>query len=178
MAKSPTIQPKSLDEIVREVGTYAPEAFEFVRDGLTTASEKVHGAVSGPQRKLFEWMSKKNLTVEALQQLGDEGGLPPKVRNLVAKAGGIEALNRHVTGRELCLALRGVALERWGLLARTVLEHWGVYRTDDFGRIVFALVDNQVLSKQPSDAIHDFERVYDFDDAFPRVCRVTLDEGP
>ncbi|MGH7483714.1 MAG: Minf_1886 family protein [Longimicrobiales bacterium] len=75
---------------------------------------------------------------------------------------------RHITGRELAEGARDLALERFGPMARTVLEHWGVETTDDFGALVFALVDCGILIKQEGDSPSDFERVYDFADAFDR----------
>ena len=73
---------------------------------------------------------------------------------------------RHVSGAELAWACRDLAQERFGLLARTVLDCWGVRSTADFGAIVFALVDAHVLAKQPSDRIEEFSSVYEFGDAF------------
>jgi uncharacterized repeat protein (TIGR04138 family) len=73
---------------------------------------------------------------------------------------------RHLSGAELAWACRDFALEQFGLLAPTVLQHWGVRRTEDFGTIVFALIDAGLLAQQPSDRIEDFEGVYDFDAAF------------
>ena len=78
---------------------------------------------------------------------------------------------RHVSGPELTLACRDFALEQYGLLAGTVLEHWGIRGTEDFGRIVYALVDFGLLVTQPGDAESDFEAVYDFADAFGEVYR-------
>ena len=49
---------------------------------------------------------------------------------------------RHVTGQQLCEGLRDFALSQWGMLAQTVLKRWSITTTHDFGRIVFALVDN------------------------------------
>ena len=49
---------------------------------------------------------------------------------------------RHISGRELAEGVRDLALERFGPMARTVLEHWGIERTADVGQIVFALVDS------------------------------------
>lgn len=73
---------------------------------------------------------------------------------------------RHVTGAELTLACRDFALEQYGLLARTVLEHWGLRDTADFGRIVFALVEVGLLATQEGDRPEDFHGVYSFDQAF------------
>src|SRR5690606_28523018 len=73
---------------------------------------------------------------------------------------------RHISGRELAEGVRDLALERFGPMARTVLEHWGIERTADVGQIVFALVDTGVLIKQDEDTPQDFEDVFDFDEAF------------
>jgi uncharacterized repeat protein (TIGR04138 family) len=73
---------------------------------------------------------------------------------------------RHITGRELAEGVRDLALERFGPMARTVLEHWGIEKTEDVGAIVFALVECSVLIKQEEDTPADFVNVFDFDDAF------------
>lgn len=76
---------------------------------------------------------------------------------------------RHVTGGELAWACRDFAREQFGLLAPHVLAHWGITRTEDFGRIVFTLVEVGLLVTQPSDQEGDFEGVYDFAAAFGDV---------
>jgi uncharacterized repeat protein (TIGR04138 family) len=73
---------------------------------------------------------------------------------------------RHITGRELAESCRDLALERWGLLARQVLEHWGIRSTSDIGDVVFTLVDLELLMSQPTDSRDEFAGVYDFDQAF------------
>jgi len=73
---------------------------------------------------------------------------------------------RHITGRELALACRALALERFGVMARLVLEHWGVRCTNDIGDVVFTLVDLGMLMSQPSDTRDEFTEVFDFDRAF------------
>lgn len=75
---------------------------------------------------------------------------------------------RHITGRELTLGCRDLAIERYGPMARSVLEFWGIRSTRDLGELVFALVECGVLVKQESDDLDDFEAVYDFSDAFER----------
>jgi uncharacterized repeat protein (TIGR04138 family) len=75
-------------------------------------------------------------------------------------------LRRHVTGAELAWACRDFAHAQFGLFAPHVLEHWGVTRTADFGRIVFTLVEVGLLVTQPGDREQDFAEVFDFDDAF------------
>jgi uncharacterized repeat protein (TIGR04138 family) len=71
-----------------------------------------------------------------------------------------------LSGGELAWACRDFAQEQFGLLAPTVLAHWGILSTEDFGRIVFLLIDVALLARQPADRIEDFERVYDFDEVF------------
>ena len=75
-------------------------------------------------------------------------------------------LDRHVTGQELCMGLREYAIQRYGLLARTVLECWRVQRTEDFGRMVFAMIEAGLLKQQADDSLEDFTSVYDFREAF------------
>jgi len=73
---------------------------------------------------------------------------------------------RHITGRELLAGIKDLALKRYGRMARAVLNSWGVRTTDDFGAIVFNLVDAGLLSKTEEDHIEDFHDVYDFDETF------------
>jgi len=74
--------------------------------------------------------------------------------------------SRHVSGRQLCLGLRDLAVHQFGGLARLVLSRWGIESTEDFGRVVFALVDAGLLRKTADDTLEDFRGVYDFADAF------------
>jgi uncharacterized repeat protein (TIGR04138 family) len=75
-------------------------------------------------------------------------------------------VRRHVSGAELAGACRDLAIEQFGLLARQVLEHWGITRTEDLGRVVFTLVEVGLLVTQPGDREEDFAGVYDFQEAF------------
>jgi uncharacterized repeat protein (TIGR04138 family) len=80
--------------------------------------------------------------------------------------------NRHVTGQQLCQGLREYALAKWGLMARAVLNRWGIACTLDFGRIVFALIDAGFMSKTEQDTIEDFRNVFDFKTAFDADYRI------
>jgi uncharacterized repeat protein (TIGR04138 family) len=75
-------------------------------------------------------------------------------------------VRRHITGRELAFACRDLAIDRYGIMARMVLERWGVVSTEDIGAVVFTLVDLGFLASQPSDSRDQFNDVYDFYDAF------------
>jgi uncharacterized repeat protein (TIGR04138 family) len=75
---------------------------------------------------------------------------------------------RHISGRELALACRDLALEKFGVMAGLVLEHWGVRSSADLGDVVFTLVDLGLLMSQPTDSREEFADVFDFDQAFAR----------
>ena len=84
-------------------------------------------------------------------------------------------LGRHVSGQQLCLGLRDLALSRWGMMAPAVLESWNVRRTEDFGRMVFAMIEHGVMSKTPQDSLDDFRSVFDFEEAFaPSVLAASV----
>jgi uncharacterized repeat protein (TIGR04138 family) len=80
--------------------------------------------------------------------------------------------SHHVGGKELCDGLRELALKNWGLLARIVLQRWNITTTMDFGRIVFAMVEHDLLQKTEEDTIDDFRQVYDFRAAFENNYRI------
>lgn len=75
---------------------------------------------------------------------------------------------RHLTGSELAEGVRDLAIERFGPMARTVLEYWGIHSTMDLGEVVFALVECGILIKQEHDDLEDFANVFDFEEAFDR----------
>ena len=76
---------------------------------------------------------------------------------------------RNVTGGELLEGSRRCALERYGPMARTVLDHWGIRRCEDIGEVVFNLVGNGLLNKTEQDSLDDFKGGYDFRNAFDRM---------
>ena len=73
---------------------------------------------------------------------------------------------RHISGRELAEACRDLAIERYGVLARIVLEHWGIRSSADIGDVVFTLVDLELLMSQSTDSREEFADVFDFDRVF------------
>jgi uncharacterized repeat protein (TIGR04138 family) len=72
----------------------------------------------------------------------------------------------HVTGQQLCLALRELAKEKWGLLAGTVLDRWNIRATIDFGNMVFLQIQSGHMGRQEEDSLEDFRDVYDLGEAF------------
>ncbi len=83
-----------------------------------------------------------------------------------------ESVDSHISGAELLAGIREFALDQFGLLARTVFNGWGVHATEDFGHIVFELVERGEMRKTEHDHIHDFVDVYNFEDAFDRAYQI------
>ena len=75
---------------------------------------------------------------------------------------------RHVSGQELLAGIRDFALAQFGPMTCCVLDDWGVKRCEDFGDLVFNLVEHQILSKTEQDSRDDFKGGYDFAEAFRR----------
>ncbi len=119
---------KSIEEVVREVGRYPIEAYNFVQRGLGFTVQKTHGE-------------------------------KPKDQS-------------HITGRQLSEGLREFAQALWGHMAGSVLTRWNLNCTEDFGRIVFAMVDNGFMQKTDDDTIDDFREVFDFRDTFFHGYRI------
>ena len=79
---------------------------------------------------------------------------------------------RHVSGQQLCVGLKDLAVLKYGLLARTVLQHWGIRCTADFGTLVYSLIDRGELRSSNRDSIEDFKNVFEFNEAFPATIAV------
>jgi uncharacterized repeat protein (TIGR04138 family) len=92
---------------------------------------------------------------EALDHTHKITGKPPKKNEV-----------RHVSGQELLKGIREYALHQFGPMTLTVLEEWGIKRCEDFGEIVFNMVENKLLAKTEQDSRDDFRNGYDFHDAF------------
>ena len=75
---------------------------------------------------------------------------------------------RHITGAELSTGLAQLATERWGRLARMVLNLWGIKTTRDFGEIVYLMIQHEWMTAQDTDTIEDFDKVYDFEEVFEK----------
>ena len=96
-----------------------------------------------------------NFVREALDHTQKMIGKPPR-----------DDAPRHVSGRQLLAGIRDHALRQFGPMTITVLHEWGLRRCEDFGEIVFNMVENSLLAKTDSDTREDFKGGYTFEEAF------------
>ena len=92
-------------------------------------------------------------TQESMERSGDEG-------------------DSHISGQQLLEGIRKFALRQFGPMTLTVFRHWGIRTTDDFGRIVFELIERGEMRKTERDELNDFFDLYDFEEVFDREYRV------
>jgi uncharacterized repeat protein (TIGR04138 family) len=83
-----------------------------------------------------------------------------------------EETENHLTGQQLCEAIRIFALDQYGYMAKSVLNCWGVHSTGDFGEIVFNLIRIGEMRKTKEDRREDFDGIYDFDIALRQHFRI------
>jgi uncharacterized repeat protein (TIGR04138 family) len=95
-----------------------------------------------------------HFTVKSLRKNGIKGGDNP-----------------HVTGQELLQGIRRYALDQYGPMAHALFEFWGVRASEDFGELVFNLVDAGMLGLNATDSREDFKGAYSFEDAFLKPFR-------
>ncbi len=123
---------------------------------------------AAPQKSLEQIAGESHYSVEAF--LFVQEGLSYTAETLCGKKASRKS--RHISGQELATGLRDLAMNNWGLMARVVLERWGIVSTMDFGRIVYALIAEEMMSKNADDSIEDFRNVYDFRKAFDAAYRI------
>jgi uncharacterized repeat protein (TIGR04138 family) len=142
-----------LVKLLCEDRRYKLEAYQFVRLGLSYAQE-VLGLGGEPAA----------------------GGAEPEQSDEEVDDEDAPRRPRHVSGQDLCVALRKLAQEQYGLMAKLVLASWGVRATSDFGEIVYNLIKIGEMSKSDGDRRADFDDVYDFEQAFVREYAITKEE--
>jgi uncharacterized repeat protein (TIGR04138 family) len=82
----------------------------------------------------------------------------------------------HLTGQQLCEAIRRYALQQYGYLAKVVLNSWGLYSTSDFGEVVYNLIRVGVMRKSAHDKRTDFDDQYEFDVVFEQEFQIQYPE--
>jgi len=74
----------------------------------------------------------------------------------------------HVSCQELLEGIRAYALQQYGPMTVTVLSEWGIRHCEDFGELVFNMIEVSILAKTDRDTRDDFKNGYDFFEAFRR----------
>jgi uncharacterized repeat protein (TIGR04138 family) len=134
------------DELARIIAgdpRYSIEAYAFVLEALNYA-------------KYVKLKEKARDRGKSRSKEPDRQRLPSSQESKKARVSG------HVTGGELCEAIRKLALRQFGSMAVTVLGHWGVRSTSDIGNIVYNMIAAGDLEKTPNDSRTDFDDVFDF----------------
>jgi uncharacterized repeat protein (TIGR04138 family) len=152
---SPMLDPSHpIVQLLQEDRRYTFDAYVFIFEALQYAQDVLHMGAESPS--------------ERPQQPVAESAEQAETR--VSER---EEQERHVTGQDLCEAIRRYALEQYGYMAKTVLNSWGLHNTSDFGEIVFNLIRVGQMRKTPSDTRVDFDNVYDFDTALKQGFKIT-----
>lgn len=127
-------------------------------------------------RQLLE--DDQRYTLEAYQFVREALAYAHDVLNMGGEESTDEAdedaeIEHHLSGQQLCEAIRQYALEQYGYMTQVVLRSWGITNTGDFGEIVYNLINIRMMKKSPADCREDFNDVYDFDQAFREDFRIT-----
>ena len=133
-----------LRQVLDEDPRYPVEAYEFIRDALSYAHDVMGLGMSKD--------SEVPPVESAVEDPAESESQPEQ--------------ERHLTGQELCEAGRRYALEEYGLMAKVVLNNWGIYGTSDFGELVYNLIRVDMMRKSPTDRREDFDDVFEFEKAF------------
>lgn len=91
-----------------------------------------------------------------------------QAQEMLGKDAAQDEESAHISGRELLDGVRVLALKQFGMMTPAVFACWGVTSTDDFGCIVFEMIEREQLRKTDRDQLTDFCDVYAFEDAFHR----------
>ncbi len=135
-------------KLVKEDRRYKIDAYAFVFDALKFAHETLGMGAEHPA------------------EAEDEGDEPES-----------RETERHLSGQQLCEAIRLYALEQYGYMAQCVLNSWGVRSTSDFGEIVFNLIRIGHMRKTADDSREDFNDVFDFETGLRDSFKITRPEA-
>lgn len=145
-------------ELLRRDERYHFDAYVFVFEALRHAQEELGMGT--------EHLAQKDLDAELDANIDDALDVDAE-----------EKPERHVTGQELCEAMRQYAHKQYGYMAKSVLNHWGIQSTSDFGEIVFNLIEIEQMRKTPNDRREDFDDVFDFDEGFRHSFQFSLPDS-
>lgn len=84
----------------------------------------------------------------------------------------------HVSGEELLRGACAMAVRDFGLMAPVVFRRWGILKTDDFGALVFKLIEAGRLYRSDDDDPNDFHAVFDLERTLTEGFELTLTDRP
>ncbi len=169
---SPMLNPSHpIARLLQEDRRYTLEAYVFIFEALQYAqnvlnmgAETASEPTDDPPNEIKGKKSKQQHSEEASSESADDFAIEELEER--------EERQRHVTGQQLCEAIRHYALDQYGYMAKTVLNNWGLHNTNDFGEIVFNLIRIGQMRKTPNDTQVDFDNLYDFDTAFKEGFKI------
>ena len=126
-----------LYQLVNEDPRYPVEAYMFVREALAYASDSM---------ELGEHTYEAEVDIDAVTHLARR--------------------ERHLTGQQLCEAIRQYAINQFGYMAKIVLKNWGIDQTGCFGDIVYNMINVGIMKKSSRDKREHFDDVFAFDEVF------------
>ncbi len=144
-------------QLLKDDPRFKLEAYQFVREALGFAQEVLNMAGDA---------TAEDETVREKPNKDDPFENPFEVEE--------QRPERHITGQQLCEAIRRYATDQYGYMAKVVLNSWGIHETGNFGDIVYNLIEIGWMKKSDRDRREDFNDVYDFSDAFCGQFQITL----
>ena len=81
---------------------------------------------------------------------------------------------RHISGHEFLEGIKGLLIKKFGPMTISVLDYWGIKKTDDFGNIVFNMEQYKIIAKDRQDQYESFKDGYDFEEVFDKGYRKQL----
>jgi uncharacterized repeat protein (TIGR04138 family) len=160
--RSPAAELLPLAKLLADDSRYKIEAYQFVGAGLEYAQEALGMGSGNPAASPATHAPKRKRRDASGKRVADDEARPV----------------RHVTGQELCWALKELAQRQYGRMAKLVLANWGIRSTGDFGEIVYNLIEIKKMSKSEHDRRQDFDNVYDFEQALVQEYTIRKEEEP
>ncbi|WP_233207278.1 MULTISPECIES: Minf_1886 family protein [Pirellulaceae] len=152
-------------QLLKDDPRFRMEAYQFVREALSFGQRFQQDA----DDELADEEDLEDLDLECFE---DEDDDDDEIESWEEE----EEAESHLTGQVLCQAIRQYATQQYGLLAKVVLNSWGIHTTSDFGEIVYNLISINMMKKSKSDRREDFDDQYDFEDAFVKNFDFELSE--
>jgi uncharacterized repeat protein (TIGR04138 family) len=154
-------------ELVQQDRRYRLEAYLFVDESLAFAQQLLDVGPTtpavAPDLADLSAIEHEDVDIDGPDDADMKGGDIGSLDSPSADDAEDPGDERHLTGQELCEAIRRYSLDQYGLMAKCVFNSWGVQSTSDFGEIVFNMIEIGRMKKTESDRREDFNDVFDFD---------------